>query len=310
MTKLIFTQDVPGEREWLANQFPGHVNHQTTSSTGWTQEDLACAGNKNIFEISWRDPCHDELYQDNSLQRIKSFFSSDPSLSVDDNCNWALSDIFVSRSQYTEFSNRSNNFYLCLHVGRSGTVFVESLLKQHYSPLQNHIGISPDRQKNLQIVELIRQYQDNLAVALVYSSDLWRNFISTVLAVRYGYHHYDSNFDWSGCASIEISHYDFDNHINTLVYTWSLWCNLRSIFPSLDFYFLDGATMFDRYAKFTNHAPIKYDKKLLISNYSEAEQEFHYKHKTTWQQKLHRIQKHLTNMKCATTLDNIFPINQ
>jgi hypothetical protein len=309
MTKLIFTQDVPGEREWLANQFPDHINHQTASSSGWTAKDLIQATDKDIFEISWRDPCYNELYQDSSLQQIKSFFSPNPNLSVDDNRNWTLSNNFVSRSQYVEFRNLPNQFYLCLTLGRAGTVFVESLLKQHYCALQNHIGIGPDRQKNLQIAELIRQHQNNLTVALVYSSDLWRNFISTVIALRYGYHHYNSNFDWSSCAPIEISQIDFDNHINALVYAWSLWCNLRSIFPSLDFYFLDGATMFDKYAKFTNHAPIAYNKAHLITNYNEVEQEFQYRYKTPWQQKLNRIQKHLVNMKCATTLDNIFPTN-
>ena len=53
--KIIFTQDVPGEREWIQSQFPGYSNLETVSSGKWSSEFPLDNDQKNLYEIAFSD---------------------------------------------------------------------------------------------------------------------------------------------------------------------------------------------------------------------------------------------------------------
>ena len=53
--KIIFTQDVPGERGWLQRQFPAHKNFETSSSGKWTAEFPSISDQATLHEIAYSD---------------------------------------------------------------------------------------------------------------------------------------------------------------------------------------------------------------------------------------------------------------
>jgi len=308
VSKVVLTQDVPGEREWLATIFPGHTNFETESSGRWGVNSPALDYNDlHIYEIPWNDH---NLKLDNLSNTYKSIFTVEASTLLNDNINWAYSDQFITTQKFSTFQNLPNQYYQMLHVARSGTVFVESLLKKQYWPLSQHVGISPDKTAELEITKQINDHSTNLTVALVYTTDFWRCLTSNVLGLRHGWHHYDSNFDWSKVDSIVITDDNIKLMENILINTWNFWCNLRNKFPNLDFYFLDGSAMISKYSQYTNHSAIKYDKTTLIKNYHEAKELFESQYLKKWNTIAARIQKHLTIMGCKLDLDNIQCMNE
>jgi hypothetical protein len=302
MSKIIFTQDIPGEREWLAAVFPGHLNFETESSGKWLADPRADLNELHIYELPWNNPIYDLTTVKNAY---KSFFNNDIDIVANDNVNWAYADQFVSTQNFTTFTDQPNRYYLMLHVARSGTVFVESLLQKRYQWQSNHIGISSDYTAERGALEKIIQYQNNITVALVYTTDFWRCLTSNVLSMHYGCHHYNSSFDWNTADPILITEQDIIHIENILIQTWNFWCNLRNMYPSIDFYFLNGAEMISKYNQYTTHKIINYDKTQLIKNYHEAKELFESKYLEKWNAMARRIQRHLTNMGCKVDLDNI-----
>lgn len=299
--KILFTHDTVGERDWLASKFTNYTNLETLSSGKWSENFPVSGRNSELYEIAYSE-CYnlrELLFCD--LERTKVFFSQDPEIAIRDNKYWCCANDFISTATYTHFEDKPE--FWAMHIARSGTVFVETLLKKFRILHRPHVGISSS---DLVLLDYWRHAQAHpeVALVLVYRPQLWEIFTSTMLAIHYGYHH-GNNFDWNLVKPIEITINDMLNFESMLVSTLNFWCNLRSLLPTHSFLLLDGNKMINSYHHLVNHDRVKYNKQQLISNYKQAQTQWYEQFATATTKMLNNTIAHLANMNCQQHLNHL-----
>ena len=298
--KIVFTQDVPGERDWIQSQFPGYLNFETNSSGKWTTEFPEPTDQKTLHEIAYSDH-HDLVSLSNSnITKIKSFYTKQPDLVINDNRHWVCSDQFVSSVSYDTFADKPK--FWVLHIARSGTMFVEALLEQYRSKLQHHQGTG-SHSFLMGVFETAKKHPE-AAIVFVYRPELWETFTSTIIAMHYGYHHED-NFDWSLAKPIAITLEDMLHFKDMIVSTLNFWCNLRSLLPSHSMLLLNGSDVIRQYKDQVTHGKVSYNKQDLISNYDESKNQWEEMFSKDLAKMLNNAIAHLEKMKCKQNLDHL-----
>jgi len=298
--KIIFTQDVPGERDWIQSQFPGYLNFETSSSGKWSTEFPEPSDQKTLHEVGYSDH-HDMASLLNcNITKIKSFYTTQPDLVINDNKHWVCSDQFVSNISYNTFIDKPK--FWALHIARSGTMFVEELLSKYRSKLSTHQGIGP----HLELLKVFKTAQQHpeAAIVFVYRPELWETFTSTMLARRYGYHHQD-NFNWSSVDPITITVEDMLHFKDIVVSTLNFWCNLRSLLPTHSMLLLNGSKVINQYRDQVSHSKVNYNKQDLISNYTESKNQWDKIFSKDLAKMLNNTVTHLEKMQCKQNLDHI-----
>lgn len=300
--KIVFTQDVPGERGWLQSQFPGYLNLETSSSGKWPAEFPEPSNQKTLSEIAYSD--HHDLAKllNCDIPKIKSYYAGPADLVLNDNKYWVCADQFVSNVSYSDFTDKPK--YWVLHIGRSGTMFIEALLDQYRTKLQHHQGVGSQPF----LLSLFKEAQEHpeAAIVFVYRPELWETFTSTIIAIHYGYHHED-NFDWSTADPISVTVEDMLHFRDMVVSTLCFWCNLRSLLPTHSMLLLNGSDVIRQYKDRVTHSKVNYDKEYLISNYDEAKRQWNELFSKDMAKMLNNTIAHLEKMKCKQNLDQIVP---
>ena len=300
MSKLIFTQDLNGERSWINSQFPGYRNLQTKHSGMWAGHSPTDPDEQNLFEV----PCSDPVDCYNSVRSFdgayKSIYSTD--IGIDD-VNWVCADNIVSNLNFSHPITESTH-YQAVTFGRCGTVFTESLLRQRYKELAPHFAAASRDELQNNLISRISANKET-AIALVYRNNWWEWITSTLIGHTHGYYHYDSVIDWSQLPSVELTDSFLKNSHHQVVSTWNLFCNLRVLFSDRLFYLLELSDTSSKHAKNTSHKKINYDKRQLISNFDSAEKKFKNTYLEEWTTMTNRCTQHLVSMGCKTdiTLD-------
>ena len=80
--KIVFTQDVSGEREWIQSQLPGHTNLETSSSGNWPWDFPKDTNQSQLFEIAFSDQVDITKILSADIDCIKSFYRSDPEVKI------------------------------------------------------------------------------------------------------------------------------------------------------------------------------------------------------------------------------------
>lgn len=299
--KIIFTQDVLGEREWLRSTFPDYNNLETHSSGLWNVDFPDLSTENNLYEMSFRDPTNYNQIENSSITKIKSFYTDDYSTVLFDNKNWVYSTSFVSTANYQPWEDKPK--FWVLHLARTGTVFVESLLQKHRIKHRRHVGAESDSQ----LISVYQECKNNpdINFVFVYRDAMWETFTSTVLAKTNGYHH-QTGFDWSSAAPVTITHDHMLDFYSVVVFTFNFWCNLRSMLPSHSFTVINGSEAFVKYRQFTNHGPVVYDKTKLITNYLDAKKQWYLFFDRRLQNIVQNTISHLSKMHCKKDLDYLF----
>jgi hypothetical protein len=293
--KIVFTQDVPGEREWINSHFPGYINLETVHSGKWPPNGIFADDNNLLFEYSRKDPIVDTEF----VGATKSLYTKD--IGIIDN-TWIYADNLISNLDFS-IPKTCNEYYQAVTFRRVGTVFTESLLRQQYKRLAAHYANNKDNK----LVNLLTNHK-NTDIALIYRDNWWEWITSCFIGHNYGFHHHDTQIDWASLPAIELSESVLDQHYQLCKTNWNFFCNLRVLFPDRIFYLLEFSDMIEKYSAYTDHKKIIYDKKQLISNFDLMHNIFNLRYKNNFETITKRCCSHLVKMKCITNLDNIIHI--
>lgn len=131
--KIVFTQDVPGERDWLYSHFPEHQNFQTRYSGLWPHHFPIDTGSDTVWEI----PAEDKIDTSNiDCDKILSVYSPDKELNVS---RWTDSTKVLHNSILFGDSPKSP-YAQVISIPRSGTLMLASILWRPGGPYKQPDG--------------------------------------------------------------------------------------------------------------------------------------------------------------------------
>ena len=188
MSNLIcFTQDVPGEREWLSGLFPSHLCLETQSSGRWS----TVTDNPVIWEVPGPD-YHSGIYSGLDGAKVKTIFQQDlPIETLLNDTGWLDSeDLYLhNRLNFADADSAALiNQYQMFTFARCGTVFTESILQKKYPVIEHHYVL----ENNLTRIVTACQNTQTL-ICLLYRRDWWSWLVSNIISENNDYYHYYSN---------------------------------------------------------------------------------------------------------------------
>jgi hypothetical protein len=303
MNYIVFTQDIPGERDWLKKKFAHCEFFESPGSGKWPGEHPISLAHDSVWEVP---PDTTDDVSNWPGQTLKSLFNLDFDTVTN---RWADSDnLLIDPDQF----NRSNlsNKALVLHLPRSGTVFLQTILSNYCGykqivdwvpgkrdlPINHHVPHLPTT-SDLGVVEhnLITQHQPD--IFFVYRKDWWDWVISNLVGIKIGYFHYDNVPDLSNIPLLHITKNDIEELVEAVKYSFNNLCYLASKFRNLNFYILEYSELIT-HQSLTDHKKINYNKKELFENYDEMMEVFDRDFKDvlcTWSA---RCLNHLATMEC------------
>lgn len=279
---VVYTQDVPGEREWLRSKFPDHYMYETVDSGKWESTH-----GQGLYEMPFSNDAEPPVTIDKAFKSVYtkgSYYDK----------RWMTDSDLISNLEFTEFKGTGTEFFV-ITTGRAGTVFIEDILQNKYSKLRKHVGIRSESLPR----DLIAEY--NPMVFLVYRNSWWGWITSTEISLKYDYYHHH-NIKLDKLKPFEITAEDLAARHEQMYYTWESWCNFRSQYPELEVCVLEFGDNIAKFKEHTEHAKISYNKRDIITNYDEAEQDFN----RLYLEKFNRYEqyglKHLTAMNVGVEI--------
>jgi hypothetical protein len=282
---ICYTQDVPGEREWINSQFPKFTNLETESSGNWATADSL---GDLIWEIPYTDSYDVNFIKNLNGTLVKTIYRNDIDTVIHDNDILSADQLLInSKIKFLNNININIKSYSMFTFARCGSIFTESLLKQKYPPTGPHYGmVGIDKINAVKSVSL----DLTTRVCLNYRSNWWSWLTShairaanTELTDR-GVLHYNDNVDWNNdvCSTIISSEF-IDEYEAHLINTFNFWIQLRIMLPEHQFSLFRFEDIVAVHQSNTNHKQIPYDKVKLIENYLEIKQIFDSKYLPRWQ---------------------------
>lgn len=295
MTNVIcYTQDLPGERDWLRTEFPDHEFLETESSGLWHRYNAT--DNNFLLEIPYSDRDRGEIPAD----RIKTVFACPDSLTrLFYDQTWTQTDqqrINPEIKFAAVDPDRAVDRYMMLTFSRCGTMFAESILQQRYQRLHPHYGLDLEPEK------MAVEFQDpDLLLCMMYRRDWWRWAVSITIGEDHGCHHYDSKVDWASLYQVTIDKHQLDQLETRVFGIFNFWCNIRLLYPQhqVKLFTCEGVTGSDQNK--TTHRKIDYDSAGLVKDYEESKQLFESEYLQRWQMMEHNALSHLANMQVSFT---------
>jgi hypothetical protein len=324
MNYIVFTQDIPLERDWLNNKIPNCQNFETMFSGHWPSEIPTETSVDTIWEVPAEFKDNVESWPG---KKIKSLFDLNHD-QIDD--RWCDSDDIIFDNCFT--SGPVSKKALVLHLPRSGTKFLESILTNHchydriidrgppslmnysmgnvWAIRTHHIPHNPnvvgDNGENYGKIDydIIQDHQPD--IFFVYRKNWWDWLTSMVILQHTGAFHYNTVPDLTLVPSILITEDSITKLQNMIKYAFNNLCQMRHKFKDLNFYIFEFSELIKNQT-LTKHSKINYDKKSLIANYDEAKQLFDSKYLKNIELYEKRCVAHLTKMgaKMPTNFDNI-----
>jgi len=298
MNKLIFTQDIPGEREWINRHFSDHINLETTHSGKWESE--YCPGSNHIYEISLSD----SIWPDIPGKKIKSIFSNnDVNLLMQDK-RWTItSDRIINHQFHRNHIINQNNLFFTFTMHRSGTKLIEELLETRFVKLAPHQTVR-DFKSNIKIISELSNIP--IVILMIYRKNWWDWLTSFFLASKTDIWYNESRVDWSTIGPFEMTLDDLDLLYKQNESAWEFWCNLACALPNHSLFLLEYSDIIEKYSKLVaNQKKAPYNKKQLISNYSEMEEIFINQYQQLFDRNQENCCQHLIAMGVETTLESL-----
>ena len=305
--KIIFTQDVPGEREWLSTQFPEFNNLETEFSGKWPAVPFTQDSN-----TLWEVP-PDSLLDVSTVNctKYKSLYQLDTSFV---SSKWCEADHLLINDLKFEPQPRAKKAQV-LTFSRCGTVFLESILykkcgydkNRQWNPLDptaDHVFLGSN-DTDAELYKLVNNVQPD--IFLCYRANWWAWAISVLISKHFDYYHYQDNVAWDAAEPVTITIDELDTLVREVRANWQSLCHFRTQFTHLNFYIFEFSELIKN-NHLTQHRAISYNKKRLISNYDQLQTVF----EALYQPKFELWQKncigHLQTMGCqvSTNFDKFF----
>lgn len=294
-SNIVFTQDLPGEREWLKTCFPAHEILETEFSGKWPSEPFV-----QSFDAVYEIPPDSSMDVSNiDVPKYKSLYSIDENFVSP---RWHQANRLLINGLTFGSSPRATNAQV-LHFPRSGTVFLESILytKCNYSrsiewnpesPESDHFRLGGN------VVFFYEMINKTLPdIFFCYRKNWWDWFVSDAISMQYGYFHHYDQVDWYSLPPFEITVDYIDKVMIETAATWNGTCHFRTLYPNLNFYIFEYSDLI-QHQHLTSHTKIKYDKKQLISNYDSIKALFESKYQHQFEQWASNSLSHLQTMNC------------
>ena len=296
MSNLIcFTQDVPGEREWLASVFPEHRCLETKSSGLWSTvtED----------PVIWEVPCSDYntgIDAEINGTKVKSIFQQN--LPVDvllNDSGWIDAEQLYLHNQIN-FADANLGApvsrYQMFTFARCGTVFTESVLLKKYPKIEHHYVLEDD------LSRIVKECQNiETLVCLLYRRDWWGWLVSNIISEHNAYHHYDSAVDFTQLNSVEIGPAQIELYEERVKSIFNFWCNLRMCLPLHQFKLFEFADVIRQNQKSTAHKKIPYEPADFVLDHDNSKLFFESTYLPRWQQIERNCLHHLSSLKVNLT---------
>jgi hypothetical protein len=301
---IIFTQDFPGERAWLATQFPEFNNVETEFSGLWPNNFFK--ENQNTI---WEVPPDSLLdVSQFTVDTYKSLYQLDTEFVSSRWCD--ANKLLINQLEFGG-QPRAEKAQV-LHFGRCGTVFLESILfnKCGYtkdygwdssSPGPDHAFMGSPSDNDL--YNIVEKSQPD--IFLCYRSDWWGWITSVLIGKKFDFYHYNDNVDWNNLPSFQVAIADIELLADSARANWQSLCHFRTQFPHLNFYIFEFSDLVKN-NQLTEHRAITYNKKNLIQNYEKMHTLFDSTYLPKFLKWQENCLKHLQTMKCSilTNFDN------
>ena len=305
MNYIVFTQDIPGEREWLKEQFADCTFLETRDSGKWPKSYPVDLGQDCVWEVP-PDMNDDTTHWPG--QTVKSLF--DINFKTITN-RWTDSDRLLFGSYKFDRTYKSDKA-LVLHLPRSGTVFLQTVLTNcGYDRITDWLPANPtvinhsvpqlpdNSESDLEIGKIeynfIIQQQPN--IFFVYRKDWWEWIVSNIIGQKVGYFHYDTMPNLSNIPLLHITKKDIENLVDAVKYSFNNLCYMACTFRELNFYIFEYSDLIKNQS-LTDHKKINYDKKSFFKNYDEMKEMFDHNYKNILNLWSERCLTHLADMQC------------
>lgn len=302
ISKIICTQDLPGEREWINSRYPGYKNLETEFSGHWPSE----IPDSTVESVIWEIP-PDSTINLSNLNNTKE-------LSLFRPCNtfvdprWCDTEYLLTDVKF--LSNRPRSKYAqIITFARAGTRFLEQILYNHleYTELSEHKFLGTT-DINQEVHNLCAEHSPD--VFLIYRPDWWEWATSNFIAIRNRYFdtstnkmwspHSISDINWESTQIFTVSNQELDQLPEAVKSNWNSFCHLRTQFPNLNFYVIDFFSLIQQ-SKYVNlDTKIKYNKTKLISNYQTLKYRFDLEHLDNLKKFEYNAVSHLKRMNCLS----------
>lgn len=293
---IVFTQDLPGEREWLKTRFPDCKILETEFSGKWPDPPFTqsydavyeISPDSNVDVSAIDTPKYKSLYQVNT-----DFISP----------KWYQSNRLLINNLKFESSPQSNMAQV-IHFPRSGTVFLESILfnRCNYArstsrnstlwPKHYMVGGGPGDKDFYNLIHEVRP-----DIFFCYRKNWWEWFVSYHISIKFGAFHYNDNVDWNSLDPFEITLDHINDTIREITSSWNAMCHFRTIYPNLNFYIFEFSDLI-QHQHLTSHTKINYNKKRLVKNYESVRKLFESTYNPQFEQWERNALSHLQTMNC------------
>lgn len=296
MSNLIcFTQDLPGEREWLSQLFPYHCNLETESSGQWSKS--------NKQSVIWEVPQSDHsLIRVHDLKgsKVKTVFQQNlPARTLLNDTGWPDAEQLYLHNQVTFVSSKTNtplNKYQMFTFARSGTVFTESLLLKKYTRVDHHYVLDD----NLELI--VNKCRDTATlICLLYRQDWWSWVVSNIISEHNGFYHYNSKVDFTKLTPVRIGVTELELFEKQIKSTFNFWCNLRMCLPNHQFKLFEFSDVVKQNQESTNHKKIPYNSADFVIDHNDSKLLFEKQYLQRWKIFEKNTLNHLASMKVNLT---------
>lgn len=292
---IVFTQDAPGEREWIAQFFPGAVNFESEFSGKWPPNPFG-----HDFNAVWEIPPDSAL--DVSVvpaTKYKSLFQIDAKFISP---RWCDADKLLIKDLDFVSTVRSDKAQV-LHFARSGTVFLESILftkckytkDRGWNPDDPHCDHWQLGGNDQLLYATVQQHKPD--IFFCYRKNWWEWFVSLQIGIQFDYYHYYDKVPWDELNAFEITADHMDQQAIRIHAAWNAMCHFRTLHPNLNFYIFEFSDLIQN-QNLTDHKKISYNKQSLIKNYNEAKELFESKYRAKFERWEQNAISHLQAMNC------------
>ncbi len=249
-TNIIYTNGLKNENIFLEKFISKNINNESD-----TVEELSSSS------------CIKKLHKKADIY-YKSLYCIDEEFKNYNDLSWIMPGKLIGYQKAGK--KKYCNYKKCqiFTPARSGTVFLQELLKNYYEKVIDHSSLNSkcDFSKDSEDI-IFLNYQDKTFktadIFFIYRTDLLAYFTSMAIGLSAGCHH-ESAYDYS---NVKILKKNYSKYIflisKSLIAYFNTTCNMILSNQSTKFYLVNFENMIKNYSHVVKHAPVNYGRKKM-----------------------------------------------